>query len=154
MFSNSLICSILEYINSNINKEITIEELSNIFFFNKTYIMKKFKKEIGITIFDYINSMRIYNSLGYYFSDYSIMYIGFSNGFNSLEYYSETFKKIMEVSPRTYKKYINKNINLELDDLDKILTNTNKIKNIKDFTTNYINRKPPVEKMVKSLVFK
>ena len=45
-------------------------------------------------------------------------------------------------------------ISKAIDDLDKILTNTNKIKNIKDFTTNYINRKPPVEKMVKSLVFK
>ena len=38
MFSNDLICNILEYLNKNINKEITIDELSMLFYFNKTYI--------------------------------------------------------------------------------------------------------------------
>ena len=32
--------------------------------------------------------------------------IAIKNGFNSLEYFSETFKHIMGVSPRTYKKFI------------------------------------------------
>lgn len=45
MFSNDLVCNIIEYINNNINKEITIDELSLLFYFNKTYIMKRFKKE-------------------------------------------------------------------------------------------------------------
>ena len=40
MYSNTLICDVLDYINRNINKEITIDELSNIFYFDKTYIMK------------------------------------------------------------------------------------------------------------------
>ena len=39
----------------NINKNITIDELSNIFFFDKFYIMKLFKKELNITIINYIN---------------------------------------------------------------------------------------------------
>ncbi len=45
MFSNDLVCNIIEYINNNVNKEITIDELSLLFYFNKTYIMKRFKKE-------------------------------------------------------------------------------------------------------------
>ena len=48
MFSNELVCNILDYINNNINKEITIDELSYLFFFDKTYIMKRFKKELNI----------------------------------------------------------------------------------------------------------
>ena len=63
MYSNKLICDILDYIDININKEITIEELSNLFFFDRYYIMKLFKKELNITIINYIKSMRIYNSL-------------------------------------------------------------------------------------------
>ena len=48
MFSNILICNILEYLNNNINKEITSDELSILFYYDKTYIMKKFKKELNI----------------------------------------------------------------------------------------------------------
>lgn len=66
MYSNDLVCNIVEYLNNNINKEITIEELSLIFYFNKTYIMKRFKKELNISIREYINTMRIYNSLVFF----------------------------------------------------------------------------------------
>ncbi len=154
MFSNELICNILEYINNNINKEISIDELSNIFFFNKTYIMKKFKKEIGITIFEYINNMRIYNSLSLYRYNNSIINIGFNSGFNSLEYYSEMFKKVMGVSPSIYRKYIYRDVNISFEELDLILVNTNRIKKIKDYSLNYISRRAPSVKQVKSLVFK
>lgn len=66
MYSNNLVCDILEYINKNINKEITTDELVNRFYYDKTYIMKRFKKEIGKSIHDYINTIRILNSLEYY----------------------------------------------------------------------------------------
>ena len=60
MFSNELVCNSLEYINKNIKKEITIDELSSIFFFDKTYIMKRFKRELNLSIHEYINTIRIY----------------------------------------------------------------------------------------------
>jgi YesN/AraC family two-component response regulator len=63
MYSNKLICEILIYIDKNIKNKITIEELENKFFYNRYYIMKLFKKEIGLTIVEYINSIRIYNSI-------------------------------------------------------------------------------------------
>ena len=106
MHSKKLICDILEYIDNNINKEITIDELSYIFFFDKYYIMKLFKKELKITIVNYINSMRVYNSLKEYKYDNQIMRIALNNGFNSLEYYSETFKQTTKVSPREYKYFV------------------------------------------------
>ena len=87
MFSNSLVCDILEYIEKNINNEITIDELSNRFYFDKTYIMKRFKREIGVTIHDYINKIRILNSLELYQYDNYILSIAIKNGFNSIEYY-------------------------------------------------------------------
>ncbi len=99
MFSNELVCNIIEYINNNINKEITIDELSMRFFFDKTYIMKRYKREIKLSIHEYINDMRIYNSLIYFSDDNYIISIAFKNGFNSLEYFSEMFKKIIVVSP-------------------------------------------------------
>ena len=154
MFSNDLVCNIIEYLNNNINKEITIDELSTLFYFNKTYIMKKFKKELNISIHEYINTIRIYNSFPYFKEDNYILNIAFKNGFNSLEYYSEIFKKNMGVSPNIYKKYLSyKNITDKEE--EKILNNICRISSIKSKTLNYLNhRKPKVNSYVKKLEFK
>lgn len=106
MYSNELICKILNYIDNNINKKITIEELSLRFYYNRYYIMKLFKKEIGLSLFDYINHLRIYNSINLInTSDKLMIRIAIDNGFYSLEYFSEIFKKIIGVSPSIYKKF-------------------------------------------------
>lgn len=155
MHSKKLICDILKYINNNINKEITIEELSNIFFFDKYYIMKLFKKEIGITIINYINSMRIYNSLKDYRYDEQIIRIALNNGFNSLEYYSETFKNTIKVSPRIYKSFVNRKTNISLDNIMTIRISLSNLQYLKDKTTSYINNRPPEKPKVKTLtIFK
>ena len=90
MYSNKIICDILKYIDENINSKIAIEDLERKFFYNRYYIMKLFKKEIGITIVEYINCLRIYNS---FFEiknrDNKIINIAYKNGFCSLEYFSE-----------------------------------------------------------------
>lgn len=143
MFSNELVCNIIEYINKNINKEITIDELSSIFYFDKTYIMKRFKRELNLSIHEYINDMRILNSLSLYEYDNYILSISLNNGFNSIEYYSETFKKIIGVSPIIYKRFINRNPSVKYKDIDTILMSVNNLSNIKNKINRYLsNRKP------------
>lgn len=83
--------------------------------------------------------MRIYNSLSY-FKDVSI---AFKNGFNSLEYFSEMFKKNMGVSPSVYKKYLSYK---EITDAEqeKILNNISRISSIKSNALNYLSRRKSV----------
>lgn len=140
MFSNELVCNIIEYLNNNINKEITINELSLLFYFDKTYIMKRFKKELGISINEYINTIRIYNSLSYFKDDNYVLNIALNNGFNSLEYFSETFKKIMGVSPTIYKNYLG-HLDISNDDLEKIISNVSRISSIKFNALDYLSRR-------------
>ena len=154
MFSNELVCDILVYLNKDINKEISIDELSSLFHYDKTYLMKRFKRELNITIFDYINSKRIYNSLSYYNYDNYIISIGFNNGFNSLEYYSEMFKKIIGVSPIIYKRFIDRNVGITIDEINTILNSVNRLKLLDDKITKYINNRKPSTTMVKAIVFK
>ena len=151
MFSNSLVCDILEYINHNINMEITIEELANRFYFDKTYIMKRFKKEIGKSIHDYINIIRIFNSLDYYKYDNYILSIALKNGFNSIEYYSEIFKKVIGVNPQKYKKFINRSLGIIESDIDIIIKNINECNNLKNYTNLYLSRRKPTKPMEKVL---
>ncbi len=153
MYSNELVCNIILYINNNINKEITIDELSVMFYFDKTYIMKRFKKEMGVSIHEYINIIRIYNSLLYFKYSDSFLSIGFKNGFNSLEYFSETFKKIVGVNPTTYKKYLNYG-NVTNEEEGIILDSVVYLRNIKNKAIKYLDNRKPKSMPVKKIVFK
>lgn len=104
---NKLVLDVLDFIDNNLYEDINIDMLAHSFNYDKFYIMKSFKKEIGISIVTYINFLKVLRSLGNYNNDDSILKIALCNGFNSLEYYSEIFKTFLGVSPITYKKYIN-----------------------------------------------
>lgn len=155
MYSNKLICEILEYIDNNINKEISINELSQLFFFDRYYIMKLFKKELNITIVNYIKSMRIYNSLKDYKYNDQIIRIALNNGFNSLEYYSETFKEIIKISPREYKYFLKRSSKISLDKIISASISLSNLQYIKDKTNDYKRNKPPTQIKIKTLtIFK
>ena len=152
MYSNELVCNILEYINNNINSYIKIDDIAKETYFNRYYIMKKFKKELNISINDYINIKRIYNScLDIRNTDNSFLYIALNNGFNSLEYFSETFKKIIGVTPSDYKKSTYFIIKLDDKKLFLIRNNISMMDKLLVKTENYLSRRKPKEKMRKQL---
>ena len=150
MYSNDLIIKILDYIDKNIDRQISIDELSKRFFYNRYYIMKLFKKELNITIFDYINKIKIYNCL------YDIKYkndfftkISLNHGFISLDYFSRLFKKVMKVSPLQYKKYIKKESNKYEHDI--ILTQLIELNTLINRIKKYRENIKPQELKVKTL---
>ncbi len=124
MFSNEIVISIIKYLDTNIYEKISIDDLSNTLNYNKDYLMRLFKRELDITIFEYINKKRIYNSLNEYSSDkVSILKIALSYGFYSQEYYSEIFHKTIGVSPTTYHKYKHHNRYISYRSANKINDN-------------------------------
>lgn len=129
MYSNELIVKILDYIDKNLYKKITTSELSRIYFFNKDYIMRLFKKEIGMTIIEYINKKRIYSSLEELKNTTDLMLkVALNHGFLSQEYFSETFTKIIGVPPLTYRNFTKPNTNISYQDINTIrnsITNLN-----------------------------
>ena len=123
MYSNELDVKMLNYIDDNLYKRITMDEISSIFYFNKDYLMRIFKKELDITIMDYINKRRIYNSLELLKNtDDLVIKVALNSGYSSLEYYSETFTKVLGVSPLTYRKFTRVNSQISEDELDIIRT--------------------------------
>ena len=99
------ISDICEYIIQNINDSISVDDISNIFHYNKSYLMRKFKEITGFTVVDFINECRVYNSTNpLIYTDDSILKIALTNGFNSLEYYSEKFKDIIGTSPLKFRQ--------------------------------------------------
>lgn len=128
MYSNKLICQILNYIDTNWCNKLSINDLENRFYYNRYYIMKLFKREIGVTIFDYVNNFKIYKSINEIaISNNSMITIAINCGFNSLEYFSETFKNIVGVSPSNYKKILNREAIFNIDKYDEVTLNIIKI---------------------------
>ena len=131
MYSNKLICQILNYIDTNWCNKLSINDLENRFYYNRYYIMKLFKREIGVTIFDYVNNFKIYKSINEIaISNNSMITIAINCGFNSLEYFSETFKNIVGVSPSNYKKILNREAIFNIDKYDEVTLNIIKINNL------------------------
>lgn len=155
MYSNSLVCNILNFIENNINNKFSIQDIADYFFFNRFYIMKLFKKELKISINNYINIRRIYNSLTEIkSSNDSYLNIALNNGFNSLEYFSETFKNIIGVPPSTYKKFTYFIIKTTDKELEIIRENLYKISSIIYNIEKYKNNiKPELKKEKKLSIF-
>ena len=151
MYSNSLVCDLLEYIDIFLYTKITINDLQDKFNYNRYYIMKVFKKEIGITIFDYINKLKINNSLKNLSNiKISILNIAITNGFYSIEYFSEIFKKEIGISPKQYQKLIfNKYAYNEKITL--VITNIINIKRIIEYANNYKNNRKRISFPVRKL---
>lgn len=99
------ISEICKYIVDNINCDINVKQISDIFHYNKSYLMRKFKENTGFTINEFLNECRVYNSTDpLIYTNNSILKIALTNGYNSLEYYSEKFKDIIGTSPLKFRQ--------------------------------------------------
>ena len=150
MFSNELIVKILIYLNDNLNQKIKLSDLEKRFNYNSFYIMRLFKREIGISIIDYINTIKIYKSINMLINtDSSILKVALYSGFSSLEYYSEMFKKVTGFNPQKFKIAIKLGNSEKRKAIKKIL----ELKQLEDKSNYYIKNIKP-ESMVKVLKIK
>lgn len=122
--AESLVIDILKYIDNNLYDNIKVEDIANYFHFDRSYLTRVFKKYTGLSLVEYINERKILKSLKQVInSDDKILKIALSNGFNSLEYFSETFYRITNFSPLSLREY--KEVKeITFDEYDNHITNT------------------------------
>ncbi len=96
----------LLFIETNYNREISLEDVARSANICKSECCRFFKKHMGMTIFDYILYLRIQNSLPLLGKTDSITEVASTVGFESPSYYSQIFKRYMKCTPRQYKKDI------------------------------------------------
>lgn len=105
MGQEGIVLNIIDYLDHNLTEEITIDSIAGKFHFNRFYLMKMFKKVTGITILEYVNHKKIVGSLSDVVNtDDKILKIALNHGFNSQEYYSEMFTKVLGISPSEFRK--------------------------------------------------
>lgn len=97
--------SVVSYISAHYNKISSIDEIADACYINKSYLCRLFKKETGLTVFEYLNHIKINHSCELLKNtNDSITDIAVKCGFSSASYFSYTFKEIMNCSPSQYRK--------------------------------------------------
>ena len=96
---------ILKYINEHYSENITLEELEEKFYLNKSYICRIFRKTMGISLVNYIQHKRILEAQQMLLTtDASIINISLECGFSNLQHFYRVFKKMTDLTPNEYKK--------------------------------------------------
>lgn len=98
-----------DYIEANLSKEFTLEELSKAANFSKFHFARVFHAIVGETPFQFIQRLRVEKaaSLIYLNRNESITEIAYRCGFNDISIFSRNFKKYFKVSPSKYRKHSN-----------------------------------------------
>lgn len=105
---SSLIKEIVIYIGSHLREELSVSMLADHFHVNAAHLARKFKKETGYTISEYVNHQKIEAAkLLFQGGEASVSEVAARLGFNSSSYFSKTFKKITGLSPAYYMQEVN-----------------------------------------------
>jgi AraC-like DNA-binding protein len=95
----------IEYIHSNLDRKITVEEMAKIAHMSLSHFSRIFKEETGKSPADYLNKVRLDRAKKLLLAgDKSITEIAIESGFGSSAYFSDRFFKKFKISPSEYQK--------------------------------------------------
>jgi two-component system response regulator YesN len=101
---NNLITKAREYIESNYNKDLTLEDVSREVGLSPHYFSRFFKEETGENFIDYLTNIRIREAKNLLEREnLSIKEVCFKVGYNDPNYFSRIFKRITGISPSEFR---------------------------------------------------
>ncbi|WP_369693694.1 helix-turn-helix domain-containing protein [Lentibacillus sp. CBA3610] len=104
---NKTTAFVKHYLNQNFRNDITLDMLATAGHINKYYLAHTFKKDMGISPIEYLNRIRIKEAKTLLeTTDYSIADIAEINGFSSLSFFSQAFKRETSFAPSAYRKEV------------------------------------------------
>lgn len=93
---------ILDFINKNLDKKITLDLLQRTFFVNKYYLCHSFKRSTGFTVIEYVTYKRVMWSMDLLVTGMSALNVAHTVGFGDYSTFYKAFKSITGSSPRQY----------------------------------------------------
>lgn len=105
------IMNVIDFIDKNYDKKITVEDMAKIALMSKSHFSCKFKKYMGVTPNEYLNKTRISVATKYVcVSGMTISDVAHKVGMCSESYFCSMFKKYMKMSPKKYGELVNTKI--------------------------------------------
>lgn len=97
-----------QYIDHNLEKEISRESLSEMAFLNADYLARIFKKEVGESLNSYIVNQRITIAKDYLIkTNEPVNVIAIKVGYDNFSYFSKVFKAETGMSPKEFRRKLN-----------------------------------------------
>ncbi len=100
---NRKLVDIIEYINDNLQKNLSIDYLADHFYMSKYHMMRVFKNETGYSIHQYITEKRILMARGLIMSGMPATAACIECGFNDYSSFSRAFKNQLGILPSEVK---------------------------------------------------
>ena len=103
---NELTDTLTSYLERHFASPVTLEELARIVNLSPDYMCAQFKKEMGLTIMQYLTEIRIGHArhLLTLHPEKKVLEIGKMCGFESPSYFGKIFKKEVGMTPERYRK--------------------------------------------------
>jgi len=100
-----LVNDAIDYIEKNLNQNISVEDISNRFFISKYYFVRIFKALTNYTVKEYIEKRRMTEAAKKLIkSQRKVIDIAFEFGYGSHEVFTRKFKKFFSLTPREAKE--------------------------------------------------
>lgn len=99
-----IVIQIKKYIQRNLNRQLSLNEISNHVNYNSSYVSRLFRQVTGENISQYTMQKKIEKAKEYLMEgNESIQHIAEKLGFETSQYFSSVFKKMTGHSPRDYR---------------------------------------------------
>ena len=95
----------LEYLNEHYSQPIALDALADLCGITKCHLSREFKRATGLTVLTYVNILRCKKAEMLLSEGKTVTETAIECGFDSLAYFSKTYKKITGSSPSESKKY-------------------------------------------------
>lgn len=96
------ICKIKEYLHSHFREDVTIDDLAQITQLNRSYLMRSFRKSVGLPPYTYLLQIRIQYAKQLLAQGKSIIDIALEVGFFDQSHFTHHFKNFTGVTPKQY----------------------------------------------------
>jgi AraC-like DNA-binding protein len=106
--SDNILFQAIQYVHENTNKNITVADVANHINFSRTYLSRKFKKELGFELSSFIRRCKLEEAKDLLlYSNKSISEISNYLRFSGQSHFQKSFKNQYGITPQTFRKSVN-----------------------------------------------
>lgn len=110
-YDNKLVNDVIKILEQNITKPLSIKEICEKISYSKSMLFKQFKSHTGKTVIEYFNILKIEKAKRFLReNNLSVKEISEMLSFDTPNYFSKKFKKVVGSTPLQYKKFTLSNL--------------------------------------------
>lgn len=98
--ANTQVLRVLSYINQNLKEPLSIDQIANACYLNRSYLMHLFRRETGYTILSYITEKRLFAARSLIQSGSSVTEACLQSGFSGYTAFYRAYRKKFGESPK------------------------------------------------------